>query len=234
MGNLTHFSKCFSNKSVDEPCIDIIRLLIKWYKQNSSWFADWMDQRLTEEQRALVAKLEELDDEIKCRALLESDPTFPRFISMNDAMLMMFDDIKLYGYMERTDVSNFVNAFESCIPADRSMVMIGTYEGYGPIAFCWKTGSKNRLFTMNAHKHWQFSDVDLLLLDKMPSKEEYVNQVDEEERGEYSVEYDHAVEFRSEVLDVMAKTDWSTRDIAKWLNRHGFMFDRSIGWPLPL
>ena len=157
---------------------------------------------------------------IDCKQMLFNDPTFPRKISMTDAMLI-FNDRKLYGYIDN-ELKTFLDDFGRCIPENTFMMMIGIYEGFGPVALGWVDG---KFVSMMGFEHRCFGGSDLLT-DLNKTLDEYLTGCDndEEVRKQCKLKYRQMMEFKKEVLDPLDEIDWADddQDIVSWLGRRGF------------
>lgn len=218
MGNYTWVFKCVSNRSVSEPIVDIIEFIANAYKQRNWWFDDWMDT-LHKSQKELVERAGVLRSE-ECKQLLLSDPDFPRRISMTDAMII-FNNRKFYGYVDK-DLTLFLNEFGKCIPDNTFMMMLGIYEGFGPVALGWVNG---KFVSMMGFEHRCFGGPDLLS-DLKKTLDESLEGCDNDEEiiNICKRQYRQMKDFQKEVLEPLDEVDWTDeeQDILSWLGRRGF------------
>lgn len=211
MGNYTWIFKCISNISTEEPIVDIVEFLSQHRISKDWWFEDWLET-LPEEQQVLFADCEDLSpDEFRKR--------FSMKISMNDSMLI-FNDRKLYGYID-DDLREFLDSFARCIPENAFMMMLGIYEGFGPVALGWVDG---KFVSMMGFEHRCFGGSDLMEELNM-SKEEYLKNAGGED------EYQHMIRFKNEILDPLETINWGDVEddnIVSWLSRRGFEKDSKM------
>ena len=222
MGNYTWIFKCISNVSTTEPTIDIIEFISRQYKENDWWFENWL-KTLSKTHVGLVDKSGTLPTNEFKQALL-NDPTFPRKISMVESMTI-FNNRKLYGYIDE-ELLSFLNDFGKCLPENAFMMMLGIYEGFGPVALGWVDG---KFVSMMGFEHRCFGCYDLLnQLNK--TQDEYLRQYDEDDK-EFQMqvvkEYRQMMLFKKEVIEPLDLINWSTEtdDIISWLGRRGFETD---------
>jgi len=223
MGNYTWIFKCVSNISTTEPTIDIIEIISRQYENKGWWFHEWLET-LSETHSNLVHNSATLPTNEFKQALL-NDPTFPRKISMMDSVPIFYDR-KLYGYID-DDLLSFLNDFGQCLPENAFMMMLGIYEGFGPVALGWVNG---KFVSMMGFEHRCFGGSDLLnQLNK--TQEEFMSQYDDDDDKDYQMrvmkEYRQMMLFKKEVIDPLETINWSTEtdDIISWLGRRGFETD---------
>jgi len=220
MGNYTWIFKCVSNMSVTEPTVDIIKFMSQHYGRREWWFEDFLSS-LSD-----IKYDRNLHPKMSCEEFKQSildDPSFPRKISMNDS-LAIFNDRKLYGYIDE-DLKRFLDDFGKCLPQDSFMMMLGIYEGFGPVALGWVDGE---FVSMMGFEHRCFGG-SVINRDLKMSQEEYLEK--HGYRGEYTEEgkkeYRQMFQFKREVIEPLETIDWSVEDddIISWLGRRGFEKD---------
>lgn len=216
MGNYTWIIKCVSDISIEEPSIDIIEILSRQYADRDWWFDEWLDS-LSESHSQLVKESMGLP-RLSFKETLLNDPTFPRKISMKDSMIM-FDDRKFYGYID-DDLKQFLNDFGRCLPEKAFMMMLGTYEGFGPVALGWING---KFISMMGFEYRCFSHPSIMGM----SLEEYLKEYcgDPDDLTDSNNTHRQAMLFKEEVIDPIDHVDWSDDNIVSWLGRRGFEKD---------
>lgn len=214
MGNYTWIIKCVSNISVDEPSIDIIEFLSRQYANRDWWFDEWLDS-LSESHSQLVKKSTDLPRESFKETLL-NDPTFPRKISMKDSM-HIFNEKEFYGYIGH-ELKQFLKDFGRCLPENTFMMMLGIYEGFGPVALGWNNNGK--FVSMMGFENRSICHPSILEM----SLEKYLNEYycDTDQHNESKNTHRRAMLFKEEVLDSVDHVNWTYNDIVSWLERRGF------------
>lgn len=222
MGNYTNFIKCFSNGPIDQPWFDIIKAIPPCFNEIDYWFRDWV-KTLPKKQQVTFEKAEKRfinggykEAEQFSQDLLD-DPEFPRMISPKELMKMC-EYKKFYGYINRK-LGSCMELFGQCIPKDRFIMMVGVYEGFGPVVLGWRN---NKFVCMMGFENYKCG---MWELSKDVTLEEFLKDF----KGESPYTIDHvtrefmdAQELKKSVLNEIDQQDWSTTDPILWLNRRGF------------
>jgi hypothetical protein len=238
MNSRTWFFRCISNHPVDdETCVAIVELLAYFYKRYHFFFDEWVRGLNADAQKRLEkAKRKPTPGEFK-ETLLKHD-LFPKTVSLR-TLMSFFEDQKFYGYMEdeKTRMMSVINKY--CLPKHVEMMMIGMYEGYGPVAMGWCTPPDAivRKFVsmvgVNPY-HWPPE----LLRNPPLTQDVYIESITKDyktlgygvSQGELEDEktkHRKAEQFRTEVLIPLDETDWSRSSISicEWLLARGFEID---------
>jgi hypothetical protein len=222
MGNYTNFVQCFSNGPIDQPWFDIIKAIPPCYHEMDYWFWSWVET-LPKKQQETFEKAEErfinggYKEVEQFRQDLLSDPHFPRMISPKELMNMC-EERKFYGYVD-AKLGRCMEHLGQCIPEDRFIMMLGVYEGFGPVALGW---TKNRFVTMMGFEHYTCG---IYILTKEVTLKEFLKDYRSEDPSiikQVTKEYNDAQEFKKNVLNEIDQQDWSTTDPILWLSRRGF------------
>ena len=237
MGNYTWFVRCVSNHPVDDDgCIPIIDLLAKFYHDYDWYFEEWVNT-LSEQakERLMKASKMRLPEDFKTK--LVKDNVFPTTVSLNTFM-NFFEDKKFYGYMDEKQKAflNYIN--DHCLPMNIDMMMIGIYEGFGPVAMGWSippNKSSRRFVSMMGFETYDIYSADILRRSPTSFEEyiDYINKTyyhvtDPDELVFKEKVYKDAEEFRTKVLNPMSQIDWATSpvSICGWLLENGFEMQR--------
>lgn len=148
-------------------------------------------------------------------------PEFADEVSLDEFMLL-FEDQKLYGYIDDKRRASLEMLGNECIPPGVEMMMVGVYEGFGPVALGWCDvgGNGNREFvSMMGFEHWTVDEV--WMLRQLLAGEEPTG-LDEDSPRQAASRCAAAKEFFQEVLQGADAVDFSKTSVYHWLGRRGF------------
>jgi hypothetical protein len=235
MGNYTWFVRCVANHPVeDNNCVPVVDLLANFHAE--TWYFDEWLEGLSDEARVRLEKAKKMKDAKDFKAKLLKHDVFPKTVSLN-TLMSFFEDQKFYGYLDgkMMKLLNYIN--DHCLPRDVEMVMIGIYEGFGPVAMGWCTPpneTSRRFVSMKGFETYSASRVFILRNEPMSLQDHIENykmcmlengyELGSEDIELETTSHTEAEHFRSIVLDPLSMIDWSTSptSICQWLLSHGF------------
>lgn len=240
MGNYTWFIRCIANHPVDDDgCVPIVDLLANFHHEYDWFFEEWV-QTLSEDAQNRFKKACKQRSPDNFKAKLMKYDVFPKTVSLN-VLMSFFEDRKFYGYLDENLMEMMTYINRHCLPPHVEMMMLGLYEGFGPVAMGWcKTPDTfaRRFVSMMGYERYSVCCSTGLLKKPMITHDEYMEYVNNEyaicdckmspsELEDEERRYHEMVYFRSTVLDPLDKKDWTstTDSICKWLLEKGFQLD---------